>query len=503
MWSLTITNPKSEPVQIKLVPGKMLIGRMVTSDIVINDVAASRRHAEIYFDSVSEVASINDLNSSNGTYVNRHKITGFYRLQSGDVIRIGQTVMYLTKITNSEADQKGLSGTQLFTRELVLEAVDEHPILLYEITEKLNTVVDIPSTISLVTDLIKRAMGVDICEIILAQNFNKINIEGANKLKGRAIQNSSIEESPLALCLPVIGSGKPLALIYLEKNRPGAQPFDKRDVQLAVTVSRQTALTMERIDLLEKIRTEGQVKQLLLRFVSPIEAEDILKDYLKTGKFPDLAEKKVTVLFAEIADLTGLAARMAPKDFPAFLNRYYQFITQVVFKKGGMVKFLGDGVLAVFMEKKDELGPEEKAVSVASEIIEFGKKADSPEHELGFVTGVAINTGNAMVGYVGSQERAEFNVLGNLIKMTYRMQEYALPNRILVGTSTAEVIRNKYLVQKTGSLVMKGSEQPIQVFEVSLAKTSPFVQIENDMSAAFKAVAEKLRARGKKEAEDK
>ena len=102
MWSLTITNPKSEPVQIKLVPGKMLIGRMVTSDIVINDVAASRRHAEIYFDSVSEVASINDLNSSNGTYVNRHKITGFYRLQSGDVIRIGQTVMYLTKITNVE-----------------------------------------------------------------------------------------------------------------------------------------------------------------------------------------------------------------------------------------------------------------------------------------------------------------------------------------------------------------------------------------------------------------
>ncbi len=121
MWSLTITNPRSEPLQIKLTPGKMLIGRLVTSDIVINDSAASRRHAEIYFDSVSEVVSINDLKSSNGTYVNRQKITGFYRLQNGDVIRIGQTVMHLTKITNVATDQKDISGTRHFTRELVLE----------------------------------------------------------------------------------------------------------------------------------------------------------------------------------------------------------------------------------------------------------------------------------------------------------------------------------------------------------------------------------------------
>jgi len=473
----------------------MLIGRMVTSDIVITDGAASRRHAEIYLDSMSEIVQINDLKSSNGTYVNRQKITGFYRLQNGDVIRIGQTVMHLTNITNAAADLLGISGTRHFTHELVLESVDEHPILLYEITEKLNTVVNIDSAISLVIDLIKRAMGVDNCEIILAQNFNKINMEGADNLKVRAIRNSSVEASALALCVPVISSEKPLALIYLEKNRPGALPFDKRDMQLVVAISHQTALTMVRIELLEKIRIEGQVKQLLLRFISPIEAEGVLKDYLKTGKLPDLAEKKVTVLFVEIADSTGLADRIGPKKFSSFLNTFYQSATQVVFKKGGMVKYLGDGVLAVFMETKDELGPEERAVSVAREIIEFVKKADPPELNRPCVIGVAINTGKAMVGYVGTQERAEFNVLGNLIKMTYRMQEHALPNRIFVGASTTEAIHNKYLVQKAGSLMMIGSEQPIQVYEVSLAKTLPFVQEDNEMVAAFKAIAEKFKAR--------
>ena len=495
MWSLTITNPRSEPLQIKLTPGKMMIGRLVTSDIVINDVAASRRHAEIYFDSMSEVVSINDLKSSNGTYVNRQKITGFYRLQNGDVIRIGQTVMHLTKITNTPGDQKEISGTRHFTRELVLESVDEHPILLYEITEKLNTVVNIDSAITMVVDLIKRSMGVDVCEVIMAQDFNRVTMEGANNITTKAIRNSSVEVSPLALCVPVVSNEKPLALIYIEKNRQGALPFDKRDMQLAVAISHQTALTMIRIELLEKIRREGQVKQLLLRFVSPIEADDILKDYLKTGKLPDLTEKKVTVLFVEIADSSGFAERTGPKKFSLFMNSFYQYMTQIVFKKGGMVKYLGDGVLAVFMETKGELSPEEKAVGVAREIIEFVKKSDQQDPNQICEIGVAMNTGNAIVGYVGTQERAEFNVMGNLIKMTYRMQERAIPNRIFVGESTAEAVTNKYPVQKAGSLTMVGSEQPIQVYEISLAKTSPFIQEDNDMVAAFKAIAEKLKAR--------
>jgi class 3 adenylate cyclase len=473
----------------------MLIGRNVTSDIVINDVAASRRHAELYLDSMSEVVKINDLKSSNGTYVNRQKITGFYRLQNGDVVRIGQTVMHLTKITNTTNDQLGVSGTRHFTRELVLEAVDEHPILLYEITEKLNTIVNLEAAIRIVVDLTKRAMGVDVCEIILAQNFNKVIMDGIDNLKVKSIRNSSVEGSPLALCVPVISSEKPLALIYLEKNRPSALPFEKRDMQLAVAISHQTALTMVRIELLDKIRKEGQVKQLLLRFVSPMEAEGVLKDYLKTGNLPDLSEKKVTVLFVEIADSTGFSQQIGPEKFSSFLNNFYQFTTQIVFKKGGMVKYLGDGVLAVFMEIKDEPAPEERAVSVAREIIEFVKKSEPREPDRSCVIGVAINTGKAMVGYVGTQERAEFNVMGNLIKMTYRMQEHAIPNRIFVGASTAEAIHNKYMVQKSGSLTMIGSEQPIQVYEVSMAKTSPFVQEDSEMMAAFKAIAEKLKAR--------
>ncbi len=248
----------------------------------------------------------------------------------------------------------------------------------------------------------------------------------------------------------------------------------------------------------------AEVKQLLLRFVSPIEAEEVLQDYLKTGNLPDLAEKKVTVLFVEIADSTGLAARIGSRVFSLFLSDFYQYATQTVFKNGGMVKYLGDGLLAVFMEVKDKRDPEERAVMVARDIIDFAKKAEPPEPDRAWAVGVAVNTGKAMVGYLGTRERAEFNVMGSLIKMTYRMQEYAVPNRIFVGASTAEAIRHKYLVQKVGNLAMKGSEQPVLVYEVSFVKTAPFVHTDKDgeMSAAFKAITERMKSPKKSDAND-
>ncbi len=499
MYSLRITNPNSEPHQIKLTAGKMVMGRMASCDIVINDASASRRHADIFYDSMTELVTINDLKSSNGTYVNRQRITRLSRLQDGDVIRIGETVMYLTKIAEIPTSQQGISGTRLLTRELVLEALDEHPITLNEITEQLNTVVDVDSAISLVIDLIKRSLGADVCRIVQARDFNKIVLENTEELMLRAIRNSTVEASPQAICVPVTSGKKPFALIYLERNRPEAQPFDNREMQLVVGISHQTALAMERIELLQKIHREEQAKELLLRFVSPIEAEDLLKDYLNTGRFPDLAAKKVTVLFVEVADSTGLAARIGARAFSAFLTAFYQYATQVVFKNGGMVKYLGDGLLAVFMEVEDKKAPEDKAAMVARDIIEFVKRAEQPEPDRPWVVGVAINTGQAIVGYLGTRERAEFNVLGDLIKMTYRMQEYAVPNRIFVGASTAGAIRNKYLVQKVGNLAMRGSEQPILVYEVSFVKTAPFVHTDKDgeMSAAFKAITQRMKSLGK------
>jgi adenylate cyclase len=80
--------------------------------------------------------------------------------------------------------------------------------------------------------------------------------------------------------------------------------------------------------------------------------------------------------------------------------------------------------------------------------------------------GISINTGVAMVGYIGTRERAEFNALGDVVNVAFRMQEYARPNRIVIGPATVAAIVDKYRTQRIGAVALRGRESSIQVYEV-------------------------------------
>jgi adenylate cyclase len=80
--------------------------------------------------------------------------------------------------------------------------------------------------------------------------------------------------------------------------------------------------------------------------------------------------------------------------------------------------------------------------------------------------GVSINTGKAMIGYVGNAERAEFAVLGDTVNVAYRMQQIARPYKIVVGPATVAAVVNKFRIQRIGAVTLHGREKPIQVYEV-------------------------------------
>jgi len=82
------------------------------------------------------------------------------------------------------------------------------------------------------------------------------------------------------------------------------------------------------------------------------------------------------------------------------------------------------------------------------------------------VMGVAINTGIAMAGYIGTSERAEFSALGDVINAAFRMQQYARPNRIVTGPATIAAIVDKYRTQRIGAVSLRGRENSMQVYEI-------------------------------------
>lgn len=247
------------------------------------------------------------------------------------------------------------------------------------------------------------------------------------------------------------------------------RPFNQKDLQLAVAISHQAALTIQRMNLLEKLRKEQQALFLFQRFVSPTEVEYMVQNYLKDGYLPGLVEQEVTIMFADIADSTRLAEKIGAQEFGNLLNRFYWDITGTVFSNGGLVKYLGDGIMTVFgMTGKEKFGIDRdqeitRAVQSARGILNHVEATDYGEK---FHIGIGMNTDSALIGYVGTQERIEVTAVGDVANITFRLQEIARPNRLLVGPDTALGIAGKLPMSDLGFLELRGRSAPIRIYEV-------------------------------------
>jgi diguanylate cyclase (GGDEF)-like protein len=275
MWIITIRSPSKRPVVYKIKPGKNTLGRKPDNDIVISDQSASREHAEIFYQ--DNLLVISDLKSTNGTFVNRERVKGPVELRSGDHIRIGQQVASVSFRDDDSSSEliSALTDTRPLTRELLLESIDQHAVLLYEVASRLNTILDLKTAMQEVSSLMQISMGADKCEVILADAFDQLGELGfPTSIAQQAIEQRSVIIIPdlssqpgqvpsqsavllhirSVLCVPVITEGEVVALIYVYKTDPTARPFDENDVKLAVAISHQTALTIQRAKLIERSR---------------------------------------------------------------------------------------------------------------------------------------------------------------------------------------------------------------------------------------------------------
>jgi class 3 adenylate cyclase len=461
MWRLNVNETERDSYWVELKPGVTSLGRSSQNTISLSDSSASRQHAEIFWDNTRDSITVHDLNSTNGTHVNRKRISEVVELHNGDSIRIGRAVLYLT---NESGDlRRSVMGTHFFTREIVLESLDEHAVLIDEVAQKLNAVLDVLPMQREISSQLKRILMLEDVEVTLADEFNALRDSRAV----RAIQSRSVEVTATQMYIPISASDEMLGLIRLTR-KENSRPFSHRDMGLAVAISHQAALTLNRLQLLEQNREQERMRELLMRFVSPLEVDYLLKDYLATGKLPELVEQKATILFSDIANSTGIAERIGTKPFADLLTRYYQDITNIVFRYGGIIKYMGDGIMAAFVSTSTQtVVPQEiRAVQAGLSILTQLKKTDYLLGEERLVVGVAVNTGPAMVGYIGVGARAEFNVLGDTVNTASRMESYARPNRLLIGPETMKTIEGKLPTRPIGTIDVRGRTAPVQMFEV-------------------------------------
>lgn len=483
MWLVVLRIAGAESKEYVLQPGSTNIGRDQDNDIFINDPASSREHALITYNDKEEIVTLYDLESTNGTFVNQQKLSAPYRLKSGDRIRIGSSLLVIKKYAKNGDKQSGRDHSS-YTRELLSQAVDYHTALMYEVAQKLNEVADIPDALRKVSALMEVAMGAEKCEIVQAANFDNLedfqipafiaqqmlDTKSGIVFPDRSKKYSSDQDTTMqtgrirsALCVPVILEKEIIALIYLEKAKVESRDFDRDDLHLVVAISHQIALTVNRMNLIEQLSEETKIRQTLLRFVSPQETEFLLKDGLSVGQLPGLSNQSATILFADISSSTRLAEKLGAQEFGEILNKFYLDVTEIIFKFNGIVRYLGDGVMAIFLSRGAKSLNSKVAINTGLEILRYIEASQIP-----VTIGVTIKSGEVVVGYVGNADRVEFTVLGDSVNVAHGMQSYARPNRLIVGAEIVESIQGakEYNIREIPPIKLKNRNGLVEVFEI-------------------------------------
>jgi adenylate cyclase len=233
-----------------------------------------------------------------------------------------------------------------------------------------------------------------------------------------------------------------------------------------------TVLAVNTYNVADERKQQGKVRKTFGRYVSPTVAEKIL-DSMEEGQLHlGGQEQEVTIMFADVRGYTGLSRKMEPSKLITLLNSYLTAIIEAVIENEGIVnKFAGDNIMAVWNAPETCDGHAARAVKAALAAQEalaevWEHQPDMPRMEFG----IGINTGIAVVGNMGSEDRLEYSVIGDTVNYASRITDAAPANKIWIGAATFDYVKNQVETTQMENVLVKGGKLPFNVFEVATLK---------------------------------
>lgn len=242
--------------------------------------------------------------------------------------------------------------------------------------------------------------------------------------------------------------------------RPHALPTAFGTAAGLMLIFMATNIAMNRVLILHRYITES----VLRRYLPPSMVERAARGELSLDGPPERVV--VTVMFADMVGFSSMSERLPPEKLADVVNGYLALITERAHSHGATVdKFVGDAVMVVF-GAPDHLAEEVQArrcVALAREVQSALRKEIS---DIAVHTRIGINTGEAIVGNFGTEQRSDFTVIGPTVNIAARLEAAGEAGRILVGPRTAELVRDTYSLTATEPLQLKGIGEPVTAYFV-------------------------------------
>jgi adenylate cyclase len=255
----------------------------------------------------------------------------------------------------------------------------------------------------------------------------------------------------------------------VEALKLGANDYVKKPIDLPVLLARVDAhLLVKR--LAEQLSVRNRfIQSVFGRYMSDQIVDRLLgtPDALTMGG----EQRTVTILMSDLRGFSALSERLTPTEVIALLNAYLAEMTEIIYRHGGTIdEFIGDAILVLFGAPL--AGPDDalRAVTCAVEMQRAIKTINARNVERGLpevAMGVGINTGDVVVGNIGSERRAKYGVVGRNVNLASRIEAFTVGGQILLSDATLHAAGPTVALRRSMEVFPKGSKAPMVVHEVA------------------------------------
>lgn len=270
------------------------------------------------------------------------------------------------------------------------------------------------------------------------------------------------------MAAPILGRASLLGVIYTDL-QDALQAFSSDDLDLLNAVAVQTGVANETVRAYDALQAEAKAREKYERFLPQQLVEDLLRDPNREIR-PGGTRVTLTALFGDLRGFTALSEANPPELVVERLNRFYSLMSEAIFRHGGTLdKYLGDGVLALFGAP---YGTERDAVRAVRAAIDMQRAMRVFHDELAAAgqppigMGVGINTGTAIVGFIGSETRLDYTAIGDAVNTASRLEHLAAAGQIIISEHTMQVLDDSVRYRTLEAVQVKGRRARLGIAEV-------------------------------------
>jgi len=238
--------------------------------------------------------------------------------------------------------------------------------------------------------------------------------------------------------------------------------------ELAVVGRAMSLAARDLKDSEQRIRQEVEIRSDLGRYLPAELVDKVVRREQEMGLGGQ--RRPITVMFADIVAFTPLTEKLPPEEVVTVLNELFTIVTEIVFRHGGTVdKFIGDCVMAIWGAPTVQSDHAGRALEAAEEIISWLEASNATWQErygIEIQVAIGINTGEAVVGNVGSETRMEYTAIGDTVNVAARLEAIARPRQILITEATATAAGDGFDIVELGPRALSGRAEPLNLYEV-------------------------------------